>query len=180
MGIKSPRNRTDNYKMGQEIKEKILEVFYETPEKELSIREISKKSKIPKSTVQKYLQILKKEKLIDKNNIGMQNLYFKIKKINYFVEKLVLCGFIEEIIKKMNPSCIIVFGSVRKGEYVKESDIDLFIESHVKKNIELSKFEKKLKHKIQIFVETDINKLNKNLFNNVVNGIKIFGSFKIK
>ena len=50
----------------------------------------------------------------------------------------------------------------------------------IKKNVNLKKFEKKLGHKIQLFVESDINKLHSNLFNNVVNGIKLFGSFKIK
>src|SRR3989339_808995 len=61
-----------------------------------------------------------------------------------------------------------------------ESDVDLFIESLVKKELDLGKFEKKLNHKIDLFVESNINNLQENLFNNVVNGIKIYGSFKIK
>ena len=79
----------------------------------------------------------------------------------------------------MNPSCIIVFGGVRKGEYDKESDVDIFVESSESKNVDLSSFERKLKHRIDLFVEPNINKLSKPLLNNVVNGIKVYGSFKI-
>ena len=165
--------------MRQDTKDTLLELFYEYPNKKFTVREIMNKTKIPRATVHKYMGLLKKQNLID-NNKAENNIYFKTKKINYFIEKIVVSGLVKEIIEKMNPSCIILFGSMRKGDSVKDSDIDLFIESSVKKNLDLSKFEKKLKHKIQFFVESDINKLQPNLFNNVVNGIKIFGSFKIK
>ena len=105
---------------------------------------------------------------------------FKTKKINYYTEKIITSGLLEEIIKKLNPGCVILFGSIRKGESVKDSDIDLFIESQTEGKIDLKKYEKKLKHKIQLFIEKDIHKLQPQLFNNVVNGIKLYGSFKIK
>ena len=159
---------------------KILELFYENSEKEFTIREISKLTKIPRATAHKYITLLKKQNMIDKNNKSQGGFLFKIKKINYFVEKIVISGLIEEIKQKLNPSCIILFGSIRKGDSVKDSDIDLFVESSIKKHIDLKKFERKLKHKIQLFIESDINQLHINLFNNVVNGIKIYGSFKIK
>ncbi len=79
-----------------------------------------------------------------------------------------------------HPSCIILFGSFRKGESVKGSDIDLFIESSKKIELNLNKFEKKLSHDLQLFIEEDIKKLQPRLLNNVVNGIKLYGSFKIK
>lgn len=165
--------------MRQNQKEKILELFFEYPDKRFSIREIAKLTKIPRATVHKKILELKKQKVIIDNQAD-DNLMFKTRKINYFVEKIAASGLIDEFVSKLNPSCIILFGSIRKGDSVKESDIDLFVESSVKKSIVLSKFEKKLKHKIQVFVESDINKLQPNLFNNVINGIKLFGSFKIK
>ena len=78
------------------------------------------------------------------------------------------------------PSCIVLFGSFRKGDSVNESDIDIFIETARNLKPDLSEFEEKLKHKIQIFKETDINKLPPRLFNNVINGIKLEGFFKIR
>ena len=50
---------------------------------------------------------------------------FKIKKINYFIERIVASGLIDFLVENLNPSCVILFGSIRKGESVRESDIDL-------------------------------------------------------
>ncbi|MEK6871916.1 MAG: nucleotidyltransferase domain-containing protein [Nanoarchaeota archaeon] len=165
--------RQDNY-------QKMLEVFYEYPTRRFTIREIEKLTKIPRATVHKQLINLKKEKMITVENQAETTLIFKIKKINYYLEKIVASGLLEELIEKLNPSCIILFGSVRKGESVKESDIDLFVESFVKKEFSLKKFEGILKHPIQLLVNSDMHDLDKELLNNVVNGIKLFGSFKIK
>ena len=44
----------------------------------------------------------------------------------------------------------------------------------------MKKFEAKIGHKIDLFVKPSINKLHDNLFNNVINGIKLFGSLKIR
>ncbi|MBI2629812.1 nucleotidyltransferase domain-containing protein [Candidatus Pacearchaeota archaeon] len=166
--------------MGQNDTTKILELFYEYPEREFTIREMAKLTGIPRATTHMVLMKLKKNKVITKNISANKDLLFATKKINFFVENIVSSGLIDELINKLNPSCIILFGSIRKGESVKESDIDIFVESSVKRSINLKNFEKRLKHKIQIFVENDIHKLPPNLFNNVVNGIKLYGSFKIK
>jgi len=165
--------------MRQDRKNKILELFYEFPSRRFTIREISNMTKIPRASAHKYLDELKGENMI-KNDMATDSFLFKVKKINYFIEKIVACGLIEELISKLNPSCIILFGSFRKGDSVKESDIDIFVESSVKKNIELKRFEKKLNHSIQLFIENKINDLPNHLFNNVVNGIKLYGSFKLK
>ena len=159
--------------MGQ-IKEKILRVYFENPEKEFTIREISSLTKVPRATVHKKLKELKQEKYFE------DELFFKIKKSNYYIEQIFSVGLIDYIVENLNPTCIILFGSFRKGEYDKNSDIDIFVESFIKKDLDLKKFENKLGHKIDLFVETSLNKLNSNLFNNVVNGIKLYGSFKLK
>ena len=82
--------------------------------------------------------------------------------------------------KGFNPSCIILFGGARKGEYDKESDIDIFIESTKEAKADLAKFEREMGHLIQLFIEKDINDLNPRLRNNVINGIKLRGYFKVK
>ena len=60
--------------MGQEtiIMDKIAGLLYEYPENEFTIREISKKIKIPKSTVQKYLSVLKEKGLAGLKRISLQ------------------------------------------------------------------------------------------------------------
>jgi len=165
----------------------LLEYFFEDSAREYHVRELAKLTRQSPTTVAKNLDMLKKKGLLQKRLERQHLLYkadntsiFKTKKTNYYVEKIVASGLLDELIKKLNPSCIILFGSVRKGESVKESDIDLFIESHADIKVDAKKYEKSLKHKIQLFVEKDMNKLQPQLFNNVVNGIKLYGSFKIR
>ncbi|PIN71450.1 hypothetical protein COV77_01885 [Candidatus Pacearchaeota archaeon CG11_big_fil_rev_8_21_14_0_20_30_13] len=129
---------------------------------------------MPKSTVHKILIEIKKGIYFS------DELYFKNLKTNYYTNQLFSSGLIRFLIDNLNPSLIILFGSFRKGESDKDSDMDVFVESQIKKEIDLKKFEKKIGHKIDLFVETSLEKLNSNLFNNVVNGIKLYGSFKIK
>lgn len=162
------------------IMDKILELFYEYPQQSFTVRELAKRTKIPKSTVQKYLRELKKNGLVDEENKVNPSLLFKTKKINYYVEKIVESGLIDDLIQALNPSCIILFGSIRKGDSTHESDIDLLVESSLKKGINLDKYEKYLNHKIQLFIENDIHTLSPQLFNNVINGIKLYGSFTVK
>lgn len=160
--------------------DKILELFFEFPSQKFTIREVAKITRIPKSTVQNYLEKIKSVGLATSENKASNTKFFKIKKINYFIEKIYASGLIGHLNKIFAPSCVILFGSFRKGDSVKESDIDIFMETTKKTDADLGKFEGKLKHRIQLFRETDINKLPPKLLNNVVNGIKLEGYFKIK
>ena len=168
--------------MGQMDKnmDSIMELFFEFPNERLTIRQIAKKTRIPKSTVHKYLVKLKSAGLINKDNLASDTRLFKIKKIHYFIEKIYSSGLIEQLNRFYAPSCIILFGSFRKGDSASGSDIDLFLETTKKEDASLKEFEEKLRHKIQIFREASINKLPLKLFNNVVNGIKLEGFFKIR
>ena len=159
---------------------RILELLSEYPNKRFTIREIARKTGTPSSSVQRYLENLKKENIVSKENKLIINNHTKFLKSFFIIDKIYRVGLISYLKEQLNPSVIIVFGSIRKGEYDYESDIDLFVESTVKKEFDLGNFEKKLKHKIQLFVYSNINKLQPHLFNNVINGIKIYGSFKIK
>lgn len=160
--------------------DKIKRIFYEYPEKRFTVRELAKKTRIPKSTVHKYLKELKKNRRVTEENKAINTSLFKTEKTFFYIRDLFESGLIEYLTENLRPACIILFGSFRKGESAKESDIDLFVETLKKSDLNLAKFEKILGHKIQIFTEQDINNLPDNLFNNVVNGIKIKGVFKIK
>ena len=160
--------------------DRVLEVVYEHPGKMFTIRELANATGIPRATVHSYLAELKKQGLVTKENRPAETGLFKTKKAFFFAEKLITSGLIDFIIKELNPSCIILFGSVRKGESVRDSDIDLFIETPIKKDLHIEIFEKKLKHPLQLFIHKDIHELPPKLFNNIVNGIKLYGSFKAK
>jgi len=164
--------------MGQEANERILELFFEFPDNSFTVRETAKETRIPKSTVQKYLTKLKQRKLIDKENKAVKSLLFKVRKTNFYIEKIVGSGLIEKLLE-LNPSVIILFGSFRKGESSKGSDIDIFIETHSLVKVDLTKYEKKLKHKIDLHIYSSIRKVSENLQINIINGIKLYGFLDI-
>ncbi len=160
--------------------DKILELIFEFPNQEFSVREISKKTKIPSSSAQRYLKELKKEEIIDKKNRFIISSYSKFLKTFFMIKKIYNAGLMDYIEKTLVPETIILFGAIRKGEYDNESDIDIFIATTKKQKLELKKFEKKLNHKIDIFIRKDIKELPDDLLNNVLNGIKLGGYFSIK
>lgn len=161
---------------------KIMELFFEEPSRNFQLREISRLTKIAVTSVKNYLRALQKEQLVikDKKTLypsyiaNQQNRLFKIYKQQIIIFKLYSSGLIDYLEDNLHPKCIILFGSMRKGEYDKNSDIDIFIQIN-KKDISLTKFEKILKHRINLFFEEGITKLSKELFNNVINGVKLSG-----
>ncbi len=159
---------------------KVLELFFNSPERTFTIREISKQAKVPTTTTQRYLKELRKENIINDENRFLYNPYSKFLKTFFIISKMHETGLMDYLTKELNPSLMILFGGIRKGEYDENSDLDLFIETPIKKELNLKRFEKMLNHKIDLFIEPDINKVNKNLFNNLINGIKLAGYLKIK
>jgi len=173
--------------MWHEKKARIMDLFFEEPSRQFQIRQISRILKIAHTSVKNYLGELAREGFLKtaktyayKSYISnQQNRKFKIFKQIRMLQKLYESGLVDFLEEEIHPKCIILFGSVRKGEYTKTSDIDLFI--HAKeKTVNLKTFEKKLKHKISLFFEEDINNLSNELYNNIINGIKLSGYLKIK
>jgi predicted nucleotidyltransferase len=157
--------------------DRLLELIYENPAKAISVREGARKTGLSKSTVQNKIKFLKKEGILNNKGAFSNSFYAKFIKTYYYLNKIHKSGLIGFLIKHANPSAIILFGSFAKGESVAESDIDLFVEATKKKDVALIHYERKLKHEIQLFTESDIKKLPDELFNNVVNGIKLYGYF---
>ena len=74
---------------------------------------------------------------------------------------------------------IVLFGSCAYGLDTEISDIDLLIISEKTSIVELKKYERKLKSKVQLFVVKKIKDLqNEHLMNNIMNGIIIQGRVK--
>lgn len=64
------------------------------------------------------------------------------------------------------------------GEDLKESDIDLFLLCKEKK-LDLSKYEKQLKRKVNLFFKDNFGDLSKELKNNILNGVILKGYLKV-
>ncbi len=158
--------------------EKVLEIFVKKPTEEFKYRELTKITKLGSSTIKRALSILIKRNLIKKIKTKNHPYYqanreskeFKTIKIFYTLNEI--NKEIDKIIEKTRPTCIVLFGSASKGEDTENSDIDLFIQSQ-KKEISLDR-------KINILFEPDIKKINKELLNNLANGITLYGFLEVK
>jgi len=167
-------------------KTKIMELFFEEPVRNFQLREVGRISRIAVTSVKKYLYELEKEGMLRKNketlypsySANETNRLFKVQKMQNMMLKIYASELIDFLEDEVQPRCIILFGSVRKGEYTKKSDIDLFVQAK-EKPINLEKYEKKLKHTINLFFEESLKKLSNELRDNIINGIKLSGHIKL-
>jgi len=167
--------------------DQILDYFIYNPMKKFGIRELSRISNKNTKTIMKYLKELIKKKVIKKvkknhsypyyESNRLSNAY-KLKKSNLLLNKIAEIELIDYLEKELHPKAIVLFGSVQKGTYTKNSDIDIFIQGKEKK-INLSRFEKNLKHKINLFFKENLNKLSEGLKHNIINGYTLSGGLQL-
>jgi len=166
---------------------RILELFIDFPNKDFSIRGIARDLKLSHATVIKYIFELLKLNLIKKKDETLYPTYYansendkykfyKKNKLVYLINESKVIDFIQ---KNTLASSIILFGSSSKGTFTEKSDIDIFVESE-ELNLDLLKFERILNRKINVLFEPDVNLLSKELRNNIVNGVVLYGFVKIK
>lgn len=165
----------------------IMEVFYNLPNKNFYLRELAKTIGLPKTTLERYLKILWKKNLIKKEKKGLfytykaetTNFFYKFYKKNKLIEEIYKSGLVVFLEEQCYPEASILFGSGAKGEYTKESDLDIFLLAKEKK-FDLKKYERKLKRKINLLFKENYSGLSNELFNNIINGYKLSGYIKLK
>ncbi len=165
---------------------KILELFIEFPTKDFSVRGLARNLGLSHATVLKYIADLEKLGFIKKKEATLYPTYFanaesqkyKFYKRNWLVFKITESGLIEYTQKELLPSSIILFGSGAKATFTEKSDVDIFVEANETK-LDLTKYEKKLNRKINPLFEQSINNISKELRNNIVNGVVLYGFIKI-
>jgi|SRR3989344_2899782 len=166
---------------------RILEQFIEFPAKDFSIRGIARELKLSHATILNYISDLQKLSLINKKEATLYPTYFantesqkyKIYKKNWLVFKILSSGLVEYLQKEALPSSIILFGSGAKATFTDKSDIDIFVEA-TKVKVDLLRYEKKLNHKINLLFEKNINDISKELRNNIINGVVLYGFIKVQ
>lgn len=157
------------------------ELFYNYPSRLFHIREISRLTSIPKTTVAnrvanliKYGLVLETKDVFTAYRANDSSLNYQNKKKLFALNSIFESGLIQFIEEQLYPDAIILFGSFAKGEFDISSDIDLFIQSSSAK-LNLSNFEKKFNRKIQLFIYESLVDVSPNLANNIVNGVKLSG-----
>lgn len=165
-------------------KKTILELFFDFPNENFHLRQISRKTKIAITSVRNYLRELLQEKLVVQVHSGIYPCFksnrddddgiFKFYKKLNLLERLHSSGLIDFIFDNCSPNSIILYGSGSKGEDIESSDIDIFVESPEKK-LDLKRFEKLLNREIHVLFKSDFSKLDSGLKNNILNGIILKG-----
>ena len=167
--------------------EGILRIILEnSPLKEWHFEQITKEAKVTRAVSNKWLKkyvssgLLKRVKQKGKfpyYSAGINNpIYQSIKRI-YSLEKIHKSGLIAKLLSLKSAKTIILFGSMAKGDWHKESDIDLFIIGKIDE-FDKNKYETKLQRHIDMWVYEnidDLKKIRSGLVQNVINGYVIKG-----
>ena len=174
----------------QSKEENVLKLILEnSPLKEWHFEEIVKTAKVTRIIASKWLKKYVKESLLKRIKekgrfpyftVGSNNaVYYSMKRI-YLLEELHKSGLLPKLFSLKNAKTIIVFGSSIKGDWYKESDIDLFIYGDIDE-FDKSVYELKLKRHIELHIFENKNELEKvktGLIKNVINGYIIKGQIQ--
>ena len=169
----------------------ILGVFFNDSEKGFQIREVSRILKINPTTIREYLNIFVKKGYLKVEERGVYPAYYS--NINkkytnlkafYNLELIRKSGIVEFLEKEYSYPAIVLFGSFSSGTNNKNSDIDIFILSEIKKEVLLEDFEKYLNKKINLMIvdKKDFSRIkekNPPLINNLIRGVVLSGELEI-
>lgn len=170
--------------------ENVLKLILEnSPLKEWHFEEIVRDAKVTRVVANKWLKKYVKECLLKKVKekgkfpyftVGSDNhIYYSQKRI-YALEQLHKSGLISKLLSLNNAKTVILFGSIIKGDWYKDSDIDIFIlgdisdfdkniyEHRLNKHIELHLFEDK----------KEIEEIKTGLITNIINGYIVKGQIQ--
>jgi len=169
----------------------IMSEFFEDPDKEFYIRELSRILKINHTTIRQYLNklvmeellTLKKNRIYSAYKVIISRKYLNLK-LFYNIEKIRKSKIIESIQESYDFPVIILFGSYAKATDTKNSDIDICIISEIKKEFDTKKYKKLLNKEVEIhhFTKANINtmiKKNPEFINSLCNGIVLSGELEI-
>ena len=169
--------------------QEVLGVLFDEPTETHYLKEISRKIKKAHTSITNSINDLLKEKLVIKEyeekgkrkfpifRANLESADFKKMKKVWNLEKLYSSGLVKELYERIMPKSVILFGSYSRGEDVEVSDVDIFVESK-KESVELKKYEKILKRKINLLFGS-VSTLEKNLKENILNGIVLEGVIEL-
>ncbi len=173
---------------------KVMCWFFSYPLKAVSLSDLAKITKLSKTTINRLVTLLAKEKFLTITPFGNiwritcnQEHHYNIeRKIAYNLQLVYQSEVLREIQKHFpNSRSITLFGSYRKGSDIDSSDLDIAVEvldDEETKIIELGVipqlgYRKNVKVNILKFTR---NRVDLNLFANIANGIILFGFLEVR
>jgi len=171
------------------LQQEILRLLFIKTGESLNQRAIARALKVSPPAVMKSLPKLEKESLIkliqDKDSkrwsIELNQDNYKVMQLKR-VDNLKLIyesGLADYLEKEFAGATIILFGSYSRGEDTNRSDIDIAIIGRKDKLINLETFESFLERKINLNFYDSFKEIHKNLKENLLNGIILFGGVEL-
>lgn len=172
---------------------KILGELFNKPTYKFHIRELARATGLNPNTIINITNNLVKEGLVRKQkkkhlvelSLNFDNTKTIQKRKLFNISQIHDSGLIDFLVEEYNhPKAIILFGSFARADDIERSDVDIAIITPNKKLVELSKYEKILGHEIQLFKFSDdevkkMKKTNKEILNNILNGVVLSGYFGV-
>ena len=174
----------------QSKEENVVELILEnSPLKEWHFEEIVRRAKITRLVANKWLKKYVGEGLINyvkekgkfpHYTVGPNNtVYYSLKRV-YALEQLHKSGLIPKLLSLKTAKTVILFGSIIKGDWYKDSDIDIFIFGGIS-DFDRSIYEHKLHRTIELHIfesKENIEEVKTGLIKNIVNGYVIKGQIQ--
>ena len=165
--------------------ENILTLFYNEPTKHWHFEALLKAAKISRPQATKWLKQFIKRKLIKriKNKaempyyISLESPEYKAAKRVYALQQFEKSGFLAHLISLPKAKTVIIFGSMVRGDWYTDSDIDVFIYGDAE-GLHAFDYELKLKREVQIFeceTKDDVQRYKPGFLRNISEGYLIKG-----
>jgi predicted nucleotidyltransferase len=170
----------------QSKENKLLELFFNYPSKQWHFSELSEKTGLADSKLNKWLHRFLKDNLILRNKpekkmphyiSNFSHPHYQNRKQLFALSKLYESGLLDHLVSLKKPKAVIIFGSFAFWDWNNESDVDLFIYGD---DSELNPWgcERNLKRELQIFVCKDKEELKRfgpGLIRNILEGKIVSG-----
>jgi predicted nucleotidyltransferase len=170
--------------------EKVLRLILEnSPLKQWHFEKVVRKAGVTRAVANKWLAKYSKEGLIkrvkEKGHFpyfvaGMDNPAYQARKRIYALEQIYQSGLATHLAGLRNAKTVILFGSMAKGDWYKDSDIDIFIYGDPA-GIEKGKYEIRLKRSIELHIfqtKKELHEVKTGLMGNVMNGYPLKGQLQ--
>ncbi len=162
---------------------RVLEVFFRFPTTDLQLRQIARESKLSTTAAKRYIGQLVRQELVLKTKGTIYKAYKanrdneEFRRLRTYTLCIQLSPIVNEICDACLPDAIVLFGSARDGYDIEDSDIDLAVLTDEVK-IDVNKYEKRFNREISVMFFDSFETLSKELKNNILNGIALYGYVK--
>lgn len=164
----------------------VLGLFFNSP-KHWHFEELLKKSKLSRSRLNHWLKSFQNGGIIRRvKERGKMPYYvgdfaspsYRSRKRLFALEKMYSAGFLDHLQSLSRAKTVVLFGSMIRSDWYKDSDIDVFVLGDASE-LDVRKFETRLNHEIQIFEFRNVRELGRlrpELRRNMLHGYFIKGT----